>query len=57
MKKDLNITELMHLIYAAATVITEEINGVGDYRLQTGRVQTADRKSTDCRQEEYRIQT
>jgi hypothetical protein len=25
--KDLNIPELNHLIYAAATVITEEING------------------------------
>ena len=25
-EKDLNITELNHLIYAAATVITEEIN-------------------------------
>lgn len=27
--KDLNITELNHLIYAAAVVITEEINGTG----------------------------
>jgi hypothetical protein len=26
---DLNITELNHLIYVAATVITEEINGTG----------------------------
>jgi hypothetical protein len=34
---DLNITELNRLIYAAATVITEEINGVGEYRLQTQR--------------------
>ena len=32
-KKDLNITELNHLIYAAATVITEEINGTGEYKL------------------------
>jgi len=34
-KKDLNITELNHLIYVAAAVITEEINGMGEYRLQT----------------------
>ena len=34
-EKDLNITELNHLIYAAATVITEEINGTGEYKLQT----------------------
>jgi len=27
-EKDLNITELNHLIYAAATVIMEEINGM-----------------------------
>jgi len=33
--KDLNITELNHLIYAAATVITEEINGKGEYKLET----------------------
>ena len=26
-EKDVNITELNHLIYAAATVTTEEING------------------------------
>jgi len=31
--KDLNITELNHLICAAATVITEEINGTGEYKL------------------------
>jgi hypothetical protein len=36
-EKDLNITELNHLIYAAATVIMEEINGMGEYRLQTQR--------------------
>jgi hypothetical protein len=41
-EKDLNITELNHLIYAAATGITEEINETGEYRLQTG---------------EYRLQT
>jgi len=29
-QKDLNITELNHLIYAAATVITEEINGTAE---------------------------
>ena len=34
-EKDLNITELNLLIYAAATVITEEINGTGEYTLQT----------------------
>ena len=38
--KDLNITELNHLIYAAATVITEEINGTGEYKLQTQRSKT-----------------
>jgi hypothetical protein len=27
---DLNITQLNHLIYAAGTVITEEINGTGE---------------------------
>jgi hypothetical protein len=39
-EKDLIITELNHLIYAAATVITEEINGVGEYRPQTRRSTT-----------------
>jgi hypothetical protein len=34
-QKYLNITELNHLIYAAATVITEEINGTGEYKPQT----------------------
>jgi hypothetical protein len=34
-EKNLNITELNHLIYAAATVITEQINGTGEYKLQT----------------------
>jgi hypothetical protein len=33
----LNIAELNHLTYAAATVITEEINGTGEYKLQTQR--------------------
>ena len=40
-KKDLNITELNHLIFAAATVITEEINGTGEYKLQTQRSKTS----------------
>ena len=39
-KKDLNITELNHLIYAAATVITEEIIGTGEYKLRTQRSKT-----------------
>src|SRR5215469_5989297 len=39
-EKDLNVTELNHLIYAAATVITEEIHGMGEYRLQTRRSTT-----------------
>jgi hypothetical protein len=34
---DLNITELNRLIYAAATFITEEINGTGEYKPQTQR--------------------
>jgi len=34
-KKDLNITELNHLIYAAAMVITEEINGTAEYKTET----------------------
>jgi hypothetical protein len=36
-KKDLNITELNYLIYAAATVITEEINGTAEYKIETQR--------------------
>ena len=39
-ERDLNITELNHLIYAAAMVITEEINGTGEYKLQTQRSKT-----------------
>ena len=35
--KDLNITELNRLIYAAAAVITEEINGTREYKLETQR--------------------
>jgi hypothetical protein len=37
-EKDLN--KLNHLIYAAAMVITEEINGTGVYKLQTQRSKT-----------------
>jgi len=36
-RKDLNITQLNHLIYAEATAITEEINGTGKYKLETQR--------------------
>jgi uncharacterized FlaG/YvyC family protein len=36
----LHITELNHLIYAAAMVIMEEINGMGEYRPQTRRSST-----------------
>ena len=39
-EKDLNITELNHLICATAMVITEEINGTGEYKLQTQRSKT-----------------
>ena len=38
--KDLNITELNHLIYAAAMVITEEINGTGECKLEKRRSKT-----------------
>jgi hypothetical protein len=34
---DLNITELNHLIYAAATVITEEVSGTEEYKSQIQR--------------------
>ena len=39
-EKDLNITELNHLTYAAATVITEEISGTGEHKLQPQRSKT-----------------
>ena len=39
-RKDLNITDLNHFIYAAATVITKEINGRGEYKLETQRSKT-----------------
>jgi hypothetical protein len=35
--KGLNMTELNHFIYAAATVLTEEINGTGSYKSETWR--------------------
>jgi hypothetical protein len=38
--KDLNMTELNHLIYAAATAVTEEINGTGSYKSETQRPET-----------------
>ena len=38
--KDLSVTELNHLIYSAATVITEEINGTGEYKFQTRKSKT-----------------
>ena len=34
-ERDFDIAELNHLIYAAATVITEKINGRKQYKLQT----------------------
>jgi predicted TIM-barrel enzyme len=39
-QKELNITELNHLIYAAAMVITGEITGMEECRLQTQRSTT-----------------
>jgi len=33
--KDLNLNDINHLIYAAATVITEEVNGTGCYKSWT----------------------
>ena len=39
-KRDFDVTELNHLIYAAATVITKEINGRKEYKLQTQRLHT-----------------
>jgi uncharacterized FlaG/YvyC family protein len=44
----LNITELNHLIYAAAMVITEEINGMGEYRPQTRRSKTQHSRGLDA---------
>jgi len=36
-QKDLNFTELNHLIYAAAPVITEEINGTAECKVKAQR--------------------
>jgi len=36
-EEDLYITELNHLIYAAATVITEEINGTAECKIEAQR--------------------
>ena len=33
--EDLNLTAINHLSYAAATVITEEVNGMGCYQSET----------------------
>ena len=33
--KDLNLTEINHLIYAAATVITEEVHGTEYHKSET----------------------
>jgi hypothetical protein len=38
--KDQNMTELNHLIYAAVTALTEEINGTGSYKSETQRPET-----------------
>ena len=38
--KYLNIAELNHLVYTSATVITEEISGAGEYKLETQRSKT-----------------
>ena len=39
-ERDLDVMELNHLIYAVAMVITEEINGRKEYKLQTQRLHT-----------------
>ena len=39
-ERDFDVTELNHLIYAVATVITEEINRRKETRLQTQRLHT-----------------
>jgi len=38
--KELSTTEFNHLIYAAATVTTLELNGTGEYKLETQRSKT-----------------
>jgi hypothetical protein len=37
---DLKFTKLNHLIYAAATFTTEEVNGTGEYKPQTQRLKS-----------------
>ena len=55
--KDLNITQLNRLIYAAATVVTEEITGKGEYKLETqisktpARVRRIQESTSDIRKE------
>ena len=39
-KRNFDVTELNHLTYTAAMVITEEINGRKEYKLQTQRLHT-----------------
>jgi hypothetical protein len=38
--KDLNMTELNHLIHVAAAALTEEVNGTGSYKSETWRPET-----------------
>jgi hypothetical protein len=38
--KDPNVTELNHVIYTAATALTEEVNGTGSYKSKTQRPET-----------------
>jgi hypothetical protein len=38
--KDLNMTDLNHLICATATALTEEINGIGSYKSETQKPET-----------------
>jgi hypothetical protein len=38
--KDLNVTELNHLIYAASVCLTEEVNGTGSYKSETQMPET-----------------
>jgi hypothetical protein len=52
--KDLNLTEIIHFIYAAAMVITKEINGTGCYKSETQSPKTP--RWVRCIQESiYRI--
>jgi hypothetical protein len=47
--KDLYMIEINHLIYAAGTVITEEVNGTGCYKSETHNPKTP--PSVRCIQE------